>query len=237
MPTQSVDKFASPLYTKAEAARFLGLPVATFRSWSQGYRVTREGKTLTAEPVVTSVGAGRRDATIPFIGLAEAYVLAALRRVGIPLQRIRPALAKLSSEIGVAHALASKQLFTDGAEVLYDYSSQAADDVAEPIRELVVVRNGQHVLNEAVQQYLRRIEFGTDGYAMVVPLPGFRRASVIADARRSFGQPIFVRGGARLSDAFSMFRGGEDLDVVAEEYGIPREELEDAVRQAFQSAA
>lgn len=237
MITQAVDRFTSPLYTKAEAAKFLGLPAATFRSWSQGYRTTRGGKLLTVGPVVTSVEGGRRDATIPFIGLAEAYVLAGLRHSGVPLQRIRPALSKLSSEMGVAHALASKRLFTDGAEVLYDYANRAEDDIAEPVRELVAIRHNQYVLNDAVQDILRRIDFGPDGYAMVVPLPGFTKASVVADARRSFGQPIFVKGGARLRDAFSMFRGGEDLEVVAEEYGVPREELEDAIRQAFQAVA
>ena len=59
---------------------------------------------------------------MPFIGFAEAYVLSAFRRAGVPLQRIRPAVDVLSSEIGLEHALASKKLYTDGAEVLYDYA-------------------------------------------------------------------------------------------------------------------
>lgn len=39
----------------------------------------------------------------------------------MPLQRIRPALDALDREFGVAHALASRRLYTDGAEVLYDH--------------------------------------------------------------------------------------------------------------------
>jgi hypothetical protein len=34
-----------------------------------------------------------------------------------------------------------------------------------------------------------------------------------------------------------MFRAGEPLDVVAEEHGVPREQLEDAVRIAVRPAA
>ena len=43
--------------------------------------------------------------------------------------------------------------------------------------------------------------------------------------------------GARLEDALSMFHAGESLDVVADEYGVPFEELEDAVRIATRDAA
>jgi hypothetical protein len=55
---------------------------------------------------------------MPFIGPGEAYALAAFRKAGVPMQRIRPAIDALASELGLAHALASRRLCTDGAEVL-----------------------------------------------------------------------------------------------------------------------
>jgi hypothetical protein len=36
------------------------------------------------------------------------------------MQRIRPAIDVLSQEVGLEHALASRRLYTDGAEVLFD---------------------------------------------------------------------------------------------------------------------
>ncbi len=65
---------------------------------------------------------------------------------------------------------------------------------------------------------------------------------MVVDPDRGFGKPIFARGGAgrggaRLEDALALFRAGEPLDVVAEEYGVPRAELEDAVRIATRVAA
>jgi hypothetical protein len=33
----AVDKFDAPLYTQAEAARFLGQSASTFRNWARGY--------------------------------------------------------------------------------------------------------------------------------------------------------------------------------------------------------
>lgn len=135
-------------------------------------------------------------------------------------------------------SLASRRLYTDGAEVLYDYAESGGDPTAtRAVRELVVVRNGQSVFNEVVESYLSRVEFGDDGYARLIRLPAYTVAEVLVDPRRGFGQPVFARGGARLEDALAMFRAGESLDVVADEYGLPAEQLEDAVRIATRIAA
>jgi uncharacterized protein (DUF433 family) len=232
----AINKFDAPLYTQAEASRYLGMSESTFRNWSRGYRVVVKGREVTGHAVITALDkSGPRDPAIPFIGLAEGYALAAIRRSGVPLQRIRPAIERLNVEMGIQHALASKQLFTDGAEVLFDYAGKTRGDEADAVRELVVVRNGQRVFPEVVSEYLQRIVFGADGFAAAVPLPGFEHADLVADVRRGFGQPIFSHGGARLEDALSLFRAGEELTTVAEEYGIPHLELEDAVRQLIKS--
>jgi uncharacterized protein (DUF433 family) len=54
----------------------------------------------------------------------------------------------------------------------------------------------------------------------------------VIDPRRGFGQPTFVAGGARVEDALGMFLSGESLATVSAEYGVPENELEDAVRVA-----
>jgi len=58
------------------------------------------------------------------------------------MQHIRPAIDVLARELGLEYALASRRLYTDGAEVLYDYARHASDTPeGESVRELVVVRN------------------------------------------------------------------------------------------------
>jgi hypothetical protein len=59
-----------------------------------------------------------RSATLPFVGFAEGFVLSPLRKAGVPMPRIRPAVARLSAEIGLDHALVSKRVDTDGAELI-----------------------------------------------------------------------------------------------------------------------
>ena len=235
----ALDRFSSPLYTLTEAARYLDVPASTLASWAKGYRRAAKGRReLTGSPVLTTVKSPGRSPVIPFVGLAEGLVLTAMRRAGVPLQRIRPALVRLDEELGLQHALASRRLHTDGAEVLYDYGKTGGDeDAARAARELVVVRSDQRVFNEVVEAYLRRLEFADDGYVQLIRLPAYEVAEVVVDPARGFGQPIFARGGARLEDALALFRAGEPLDVVAEEYGVPRAQLEDAVRIATRVAA
>jgi uncharacterized protein (DUF433 family) len=232
-----VDRFETPLYSVAEASRYLGVSVSTFRAWANGYtRRSADRGEVTGEPIVTTIlRQPRGSAIIPFVGLAEGLVLAGIRKSGVSLQRIRPAVDRLKSEFGLDHVLASKQLYTDGAEVLYDFGQDAGEDGA--VMRLVVVRKGQYVFTEVVQQYLRRIEFASDGYARLIRLPGYDRAQVVVSSSRGFGQPVFERGGARVEDALSLFWAGESLATVAVEYGVPEDQLEDALRVASRSAA
>lgn len=238
--TDVLDRFDTPLYTVPEAARYLDVPASTLTTWTHGYRRRAAGRReVVGVPVLTALPkAGLRSPIIPFIGLAEGVVLTAMRRSGVPLQRIRPALTRLEEQFGLRYALASKRLYTDGAEVLFDYAETGDDPAAaRAVRDLVVVRNDQRVFNEIIEAYLRRLDFGADGYARLIQLPAYETADVVVDPTRGFGQPIFARGGARLEDVLALFRAGEPLDVVAAEYGIPREHLEDAVRIATRPAA
>lgn len=232
-------RFDTPLYTVADAARILGVPTSTVSSWAKGYTKRRPDLPLkVGQPVVTALPRARRDApTIPFIGLAEAFVLTAVRRSGVSLQRIRPALAAIESEIGLAHALASERLYTDGAELLFDYAERHPDTVGEAVSDLVVVRNKQRVFRDVIVGYLRQIVYGDDGYASVIHVPQYEQAAVVVDPTRSFGAPIFERGGVRLDDVLHRFWAGESLEELADDFRVPLRDLEDVVRVASRRAA
>jgi uncharacterized protein (DUF433 family) len=213
-------------FTLRETASYLGLPSSTLQSWARPSGISK--------PIITCFPTRGREATVPFIGFAEAYVLSAFRRVGVPMQRIRPAVEVLSSGIGVEHALASKRLYTDGAEVLYDYASSEHD---EDLRGLTVVRTGQRQFAEIVRDYLKRITYGDDGWASRVRLPAYRHAQVIVDPHRAFGMPLVLHGGARVEDLVDRFVAGDSLADIAEDFGVPEPEVEDVVRVATRAAA
>ncbi len=154
------------------------------------------------------------------------------------MQRVRPALKELQEQIGIDHALASQRLYTDGAELLFDYaerSHEAGMDIRTS--DLVVIRNGQRVFAAVILQYLKRIEYGQDGYASLIRVPAYGGAEVVADPGRSFGSPVFERGGARVSDVLERFWAGESLEELSEEFGVPHHQLEDVVRATSRRAA
>lgn len=236
--TQSEDlRFDVPLYTVTEAARALDVPSTTFGAWTKGYvRRPRGRGDVHGEPVVTAFVAARGQPSVPFVGLAEGLVLAAIRRSGVPLQRVRPALAVLQRELGIHHALASRRLYTDGAEVLFDYGASSAAD-AGVVGQLVVVGNGQRMFAEVMANYLQRVDYDpADGYATQIRIPAYG-GEVVCVPRRSFGRAIFVRGGARVADVLGRFQTGESLDDLSDEFGVPRADLEDALRAASRRAA
>lgn len=231
--TKSNGRFDIPLYTVAEAARFLGVPPTSFGNWARGYRVTfRSRKPVVGRPIVTSFEAARHYPSIPFVGLAEGFVVLAFRKAGVSLQHIRKAVAVLEREVGIEHALASQRLFTDGASVLYDY---AEDEHDEELLTHVVTQ--QRVLADVIREYLRLITYGSDGWPEKLVSPATSRPVVVADPERSFGQPIFIRGGVRVEDVFDRWRAGESLAEVAEDFGVPPEDVEDILRVALPAAA
>jgi uncharacterized protein (DUF433 family) len=144
-------------------------------------------------------------------------VLAAFRETGLPLQRIRPALERLEHEVGLEHALASRHLYTDGAEVFFDYAEAHGD---KQLRLLTVLRSGQRVFHDIIDQYLQRIEYDGD-WALRLTLPITKERLLVADPERAFGQPIFVHGGARLVDVINRIEAGESPEAVADDYGVP----------------
>lgn len=226
-------RFDEPLYTVAEAAAYLRVPRTTLDTWAHGYTRRRQGQRLTkAGPIITAISGGRREPEIPFVGLAEGMVLAAFRNSGLPMQRIRPAVEVLKEELGLEHALASKRLYTDGAEILYDYATKE-DEVA--LRGLTVVRTHQRVFSPVIQDYLRRISYANDGWAQWLRLPVSK--SVIVDPERAFGQPIFEKGAVRVEDVLDRFEAGDALGDVAYDFGVPVEDVEEVVRVALKTAA
>ncbi len=225
-------RFTVPLYTVAEAARFLGVPSSTFSTWAKGYVRRPPGRPeVTGAPIVTSIAAEPRYPTVPFVGLTEGMVLAAFRKAGVSLQHIRRGVAVLQREIGVDHALASRRLYTDGAVILFDYAESEHDD------ELTVVVTQQRVFSPIVEEYLRRIEHGPDGWAIRVASPVTARPIVLVDPRRAFGQPIFVHGAAPVESIVGRVKAGDPIAEVADDFGVPEADVRDYLDAAVPLAA
>lgn len=228
-------RFTRPLYTVAQAARYVGMPPSTLTTWAKGYtKHFPDRPTVQQGPVITSVpaptGAGP---TVPFIGLVEATVVQAFRQTGLPLQRVRRALQVLAEQGELPHALASQRLYTDGAQILYDYASVSGDQM---LRLLTVVDSGQRVFHEVIAGYLRRITF-EDTWATGLVLPVTERDLLRVSPTVASGDPIFLHGGAPLSAVISRAKAGEPLSSIADDYEVPVGDVEETLDAVVPQAA
>jgi uncharacterized protein (DUF433 family) len=227
-PLQKSDpRLSAALFTFREAGAYLDVPTTTIRYWA--HRGTGR-----SEALVTAFAGERAVPALSFLSLAEAYVLSVFRQAGVPMQRIRPALEKLKSDLGLDYALASGHLYTDGSEVLFDYAFTAGDEVR---RQLTEVRHGQTVLRPVIESHLKRIAWDHDRWPTRLHLPGFAVADVIVDIRRAYGRPIVLSGDARVEDVVGRFFGGDPIDEVAHDFGLSPEEVEDAIRVSYRAKA
>jgi uncharacterized protein (DUF433 family) len=215
------------LYTINEAARYLGTPYTTLRRWVRPEE---------HEPLVSTLPKEGHHPVLPFVGFAEAFVLAAAYRGGMRPERIVEGVdavkAKYGRKYGIEHVLASRLLYTDRAELLL---AEAQGDE----RELTVARTNQLQLTATVKEQLQLITYGDDGYATRIVLPAdiYGRARVVVDPEEAFGHPILERTGTRVRDVVGLFWAGEDIEDIAYDFSLKPEEVQDVIRAQTKPAS
>jgi uncharacterized protein (DUF433 family) len=222
-----------PIYHKTEAAHIIDVPGTTFRNWSMGYAFKRlDGSEVTSAPIVTTLEPlTSHGVSVPFVGLAEAYIVSAFTKAGLPMQRIRPAVLWLQDHIGLPQALASKQLQTDGAEVLWDFGRNSKDPADLDIVDgLVVVRSGQQVFRPVVRDFLTRVTY-ENGWTRTIRLPQYHNVDVIVDPWLNGGKPTVAERGIRVVDIVNRLKAQEPAKDVAYDYAMTVREVE-AIRRA-----
>ena len=143
-------RFDVGLLDISDAARFLGIGRGRFHRWAHGY--------AHGAPLLDVVPAAPGRARVTFIAMAEAHVLEALSTAGVRPARVRPALNRLAAEFGHDYVLASRNLATDGIDVLWDFSRTSEGE------GLMEGHTGQMVMREIVEDYLTYVTWADDGY-------------------------------------------------------------------------
>lgn len=214
-----------PAYAISEAAGYLRLPVSTLRSWVLGqryYDVNREAKLF--KPVIGIADAKNRQ--LSFINLVEAFVLAGIRReYEVPLPKVRKALDYVKRVFGTRQPLAEEQFETDGADLF-----------VEKYRALIgASQDGQLQMREIIRDRLRRVRRDPKGLPeKIILFPAAagdkRGADVIIDPKRSFGRPVLDRLGVRTVVVFERFMAGDNIEILARDYAVPPQAIQDAIR-------
>ena len=205
--------YKTPILTARETARYLRRHESTLDRWL-----------ATDDPLVHSVTPERRGwPRVPFVGVIDAYVLRALRELRMPMRDIRAAAAIVREEFDDPYALARQRIATDGVAVFV----RLADE------QLVHASSGQLAIREVLEEHLRYIEWDSEGGAQRLRLKQFPdSADVIIDPRFGWGSPVLGRSKVRVTDLVELWRAGEPIAGVEEEYDLDVNIVEDVLRFA-----
>jgi uncharacterized protein (DUF433 family) len=223
-----------PMYQIGEAARYLRLPDATVRSWSTGRDYETAKGVRRFPPLITPA-----DSTTPplsFCNLVELHVLSSIRiRHAVKIKAVRKSIDYLQRHFRSKHPLLEQEMLTDGKDLFI-----------ERYGELVTIsQNGQMAMKRALELYLDRID--RDSHGIPIRLFPFTRQrqepepesprSISIDPAIRFGKPCIA--GTRIPTSIIMERhqAGDSFEFLAEDYGRPKEEIEEAIRYESRAAS
>lgn len=136
---------------------------------------------------------------------------------------VRLAAELVRAELGDEYALASKRIATDGVTLFVELAD----------RSMVHVRDGQVAIREVLDHYLRFITWDDDGRPESLRLRQYPEgAQVVIDPRFGWGAPVLARSKTPVASMLDLWRTGESMRTVAEEYDLPLHVVEDVLRAA-----
>jgi len=217
----------TPAYTATEAARILGLPVATLKAWCFGQvSRTRTGEPRRFQPVIRAADARRR--LLSFSNLCELHVLSAIRRHHrIPLPKVRASVAYVKSRLDSDRPLLDRDFRTNGIDLFVKHASSL----------LNVSRQGQEAMRGEFEQALARIERDASGapvrlfpFSRSVPSVTDQPRTVVVDPRLAFGRPVISPIAVPTAIVFDRFIAGDSVPDMADDYGVRLADIEEAIR-------
>lgn len=215
-------------YATWEAARYLRMPLRTLQNWTSGYSFGERRM----PPLIQLADTNKH--LLSFWNVAEVHVLDSMRRFhGITAPNLRRLIHHLEEKFDTPHPLVNERMQTDG---LYVFVEKAG-------RLINATRDGQLAMKEVLSAHLHRIEADVDGLATILfpfirqkPDPNLKSSMVEGPKLISlnplvrFGRPVIVNTGIPTAEIASRFRAGDSFAELAEEYGRPHSEIEEAIR-------
>jgi uncharacterized protein (DUF433 family) len=201
-----------PRYDVTSAAHHLGMPRSTLNAWVKGQGGFKRVLDLDTPGYLS------------FVNLTEAFVLFAMRRhYRITMPRVRDAIDYVEREMGVTHPLAFQNFVTDKVDLF----------VRTALGDVNVSRQGQTRMSEVLAD-LERIEWQGQRPIALFPILSLRdndtRRPIRISPLVAFGHPVLTGTGIPTRAVWDRFKGGESVQELAEDYGLPTEAIEEAVR-------
>ena len=215
------------LYTPAEAARLIGVPVQTLQRWLKGHRIgDREYEALW--PLHGELEDG--STYLSFLDLVQARVALALINAGLSAQKVRKAIDRGRTILNTDYPFASARFRTDGRTVVLHVLVPGEDD-----KLIDLFKDGQYLMKNIVEPSLKGLEFDRDLASRW--WPGGKEDRIVVDPRRQFGQPIDAETGVPTSVLAGAVDAEGSVQNAARAYQVPEAAIRRAVRFETKLAA
>lgn len=217
------DPRGQPAYSLAEAARYVKVANATLRSWVVGRPYPKAEGVGHSRPLIHPPR--RQPPMLSFWNLIEAHVLRSLRTEhGISLAAVRQAIGFAERSLGIESLLRSKELRTQGGELLLERYGKLIELSA----------SGQLAMRRLFLDHVARVVWDERRFpvrlypflAREVPLSG---SPIAIDPTIAFGRPVVVRLGIGTSTIAERIDAGEQVSDVAFDYSLTPAEVEQAI--------
>jgi uncharacterized protein (DUF433 family)/DNA-binding transcriptional MerR regulator len=228
------------IYSRAEAARLLGMTPSRLRRWVSGYtywlhydRSDHRQRREKPPVIVTDLPAIDSFIALSFLELMELRVVKALIDKGVSLQHIRAAARLASERFNTEHPFASRRVFTDGRAI---FSAISADEAAPDVVKWRRAEIDQLVAGGIFETFLQEIQFDPQTSLAYRWWPLGRNEPIILDPKISFGAPV-VEGTAVRTTTVARMATHLSVEEAAVAYELQLRQAEAAVEFEAQLAA
>ncbi len=213
------------LYSIADAAEILRIPVGRLRHWVRGYYYGPSSAKKRQVAVVPRFYGGDEQ-PLSFVELIELLFVSQFRLKGLSMQYIRKAAEIARKQFETDYPFAVKRFSAYGGRIF------ATVDIEEhPKRSIATheIVHGQVIFNSFVRRYFRyHIDIEKDFAKRYWPLGRTQR--VVIDAERAFGAPIDAPTGVPTEALVAAVDAGDSPAEVAEWFDVPSKAVEAAIR-------
>ncbi len=201
-----------PNYHVGEAAKYAGISTRTVADWHKvGGR-----KSVTLSPKESGEA-------LSYMQLIEVAVVAAIRKAGVTLKRIRDAREYVSKQLQSEFPFAEFRFKTDGRRLWMDYEQIEGE---QGKGKLLGVDQGGQFAWEAVIGRLHQFEYEDRGIAVRWHLLG-QKSPIVIDPRIAFGAPA-VKGTPTWA-VKGRWKAGESIADISADFGLKKSDVLEAL--------
>ncbi|WP_327290389.1 DUF433 domain-containing protein [Streptomyces sp. NBC_01198] len=217
-----INRFSDGLLTPKETSSYLQIPHSTLSDWLTG-RAAGAPLVHQVEPVRSG------QPSVPFVAVAEAYVLRSLRTEGLRMRQIREAAEAVRDAFDTPYGLVSRRIATDGVDIFVEHG----------LGDLRRARDGQAPIREVVDQYLRYLSWDAgDDFPSSLQLRQYGEAvPVVIDPRFGHGLPVVSANRVPVKAVIDLWEAGESVEDIAYEYDMEPDQVDELCRAVVRLAA